>query len=345
MVIFMGITKRHFGNLADGTAVTCWTLTSENGFTAEVLDYGATIRSIVVPDKNGNPVDVVLGYDDIEGYVNNESYYGATIGRFGNRIKAGKFTLNGVDYNLAVNDGPNHLHGGNVGFDKRVWDTAEFDGGVKFSRLSPDGEEGYPGNLTVEVTMKWVGNGLQIHYEATTDKDTVLNLTNHSYFNLDGKGDVQNQLLMINSDAITLNDEYALPNGEIWKVDGTAVDFREEHTIGERADSDDRSVKYSHGYDNNFILKCNPASIARSVQSGIVMTTTTDEPGVQLYTCNGMPERKGKNGAIYGHRAAFCLETQHYPDSINHPEWPTCVLKAGEKYDSTTTYEFSVEKQ
>ncbi len=340
----MSITKRPFGTLKDGTPVTCWTLTSENGMVAEVIDYGATIRTIVVPDKNGNPVDVVLGYDDIDGYVNNGSYYGATIGRFGNRIREGKFTLNGVDYTLAVNDGPNHLHGGIVGFDKRVWDSVEVDGGVKFTLVSPDGEEGYPGTLTVDVTMKWVGNGLQIHYDATTDKDTPLNLTNHSYFNLNGKGDVQDQLLMINSDAITLNDEHALPTGEIWQVADTAVDFREEHTIGERADNDDRSVIYSHGYDNNFILKGSPASIARSCESGIVMTTYTDEPGVQLYTCNGMPERVGKNGAVYGHRAAFCLETQHNPDSINHPEWPSCVLKAGDKYSSTTTYEFSVKK-
>ena len=337
------ITKRPFGTLPDGRAVTCWTIASEEGLSADILDYGATIRSIRVPDKNGKLTDVVLGYDTIEGYTGNRGYYGATIGRFGNRIGGGEFDLNGKHYVLARNNGANHLHGGNVGFDKQMWNAEEVSDGVVFSRVSSDGEEGYPGNLNIRVKFSWQGNGLEIRYHAVSDQDTVINLTNHSYFNLDGHGDVQKQTLMIQADSFTINDEGCLPTGEIVPVEGTAMDFRTPKAIGRDADADEICVKYSKGYDANFVLTgASPAAVAHSDESGITMTMTTDQPGVQLYTANGMAPRIGKAGQEYGHRAAFCLETQHYPDCIHHPDWPSCVLRAGECFDSVTTYAFSV---
>ena len=337
------ITKRPFGTLADGRAVTCWTITSDDGLSADILDYGATIRSIRVPDKNGNLTDVVLGYDTIEGYTGNRGYYGATIGRFGNRIGGGEFDLNGKHYVLAKNNGVNHLHGGNVGFDKRIWNAEEVSDGVVFSRVSPDGEEGYPGTLNVCVKFSWQGSGLEIRYHAVSDQDTVINLTNHSYFNLNGHGDVQKQTLMIQADSFTINDEGCLPTGEIVSVAGTAMDFRMPKAIGRDADADEICVKYSKGYDANFVLNgASPAAVAHSDESGITMTMTTDQPGVQLYTANAMAPRIGKAGQEYGHRAAFCLETQHFPDCIHHPDWPSCVLRAGEIFESVTTYAFSV---
>ena len=337
------ITKRPFGTLADGRAVTCWTITSHGGLSADILDYGATIRSIQVPDKNGKLTDVVLGYDTIEGYTGNRGYYGATIGRFGNRIGGGEFDLNGRHYVLARNNGANHLHGGNVGFDKQIWNAEEVSDGVVFSRVSPDGEEGYPGTLNIRVKFSWQGNGLEIRYQAVSDEDTVINLTNHSYFNLDGHGDVQKQTLMIQADSFTINDEGCLPTGEIVSVEGTAMDFRTPKAIGRDADADELCVKYSKGYDANFILNgASPAAVAHSDESGITMTMTTDQPGVQLYTANGMAPRIGKAGQEYGHRAAFCLETQHYPDCVHHPDWPSCVLRSGERFESVTTYAFSI---
>lgn len=340
----MKLTKRRFGTLKDGTQVHCWTMENEQGLTAELLDYGATIRSLCVPGKDGKLVDVVLGYDTLEGYTQNGGYLGASVGRFANRIGGGKFTLDGKEYVLACNDGANHLHGGSRGFDKYVWDAEELAGGLRFTRVSPDGEEGYPGTLTVSVTFCWKGNGLSIQYHAESDKDTVLNLTNHSYFNLNGGGTVQEQLLMINADAFTPNDAGCLPLGTIEPVAGTAMDFRTFKPIGRDADRDEPCVKLSGGYDANFVLNSGaPSAAAKSAQTGIVMTMTTDQPGVQLYTANGMPERAGKGGQIYRHRSAFCLETQHYPDCIHHPDWPSCVLKAGAAFDSETVYAFSVE--
>lgn len=340
----MKISKRLFGTLKDGTQVHCWTLENDRGLRAEVLDYGATIRAIEVPARGGKTVDVVLGYDTLEGYTENGGYLGATIGRFGNRIGGGAFTLNGREYTLARNNGANHLHGGVKGFDKYVWDAEESEDGVTFTRVSPDGEEGYPGTLTVSVRFSWKGDGLAIHYHAVSDRDTVLNLTNHSYFNLDGEGTVQEQLLTLNADAFTPNDAGCLPLGVIAPVAGTAMDFRTEKPIGRDADSSEDCVRLSGGYDANFVLNAGaPSAAARSLKTGVVMTMTTDQPGVQLYTANGMGTRTGKRGLVYGHRSAFCLETQHYPDCIHHPDWPSCVLKAGEHFDSETVYAFSVE--
>lgn len=340
----MKITKRPFGTLADGTAVSCWTMENAHGLRAELLDYGATIRSVQVPNRAGRLIDVVLGYDDLAGYAGNPSFYGATIGRFGNRIGGAEFALNGKTYWLAKNNGENHLHGGLRGFDKYVWQGTEEPDGVRFTRVSPDGEEGYPGTLTVSVKFSWQGDGLMLHYTAQCDQDTILNLTNHSYFNLDGEGTVQEQLLKIHADYYTPNDAGCLPTGELAPVAGTAMDFRSFKPIGKDADSDEPCVKPFRGYDVNFCLDGSvPAIEAKSLKSGIVMHVTTDQPGVQLFTANHMKERIGKNGQQYGHRSAFCLETQHFPDCIHHPDWPSCVLRAGEVFDSKTIYSFTTE--
>ncbi len=337
----MSITKKLFDTMPCGKEIYAWTI--ENGdIKAEVIEYGATLRTLVVPDKNGNPTDVVLGYDTIDEYINNGDYFGATIGRFGNRICKGEFSLNGTDYKLAVNDGPNHLHGGIKGFDKLVWDLKDEDGVLACYLTSPDGDEGYPGNLEVKVTYALKDNGIEINYKAKTDKDTPFNPTNHSYFNLDGEGLVNDQYLKINADYFTPNDANCLPTGQLLDVTGTCADFREFHTIGERADCDEIYVKDYRGYDINFCLNGNEVACeAYSKKSGIVMTVLTTEPGVQLYSGNGTSDRNGKNGAKYGRRSAFCLETQHYPDCINHLDWPSCVLKVGELFDSTTVYKFT----
>ena len=338
------VTTRPFGHLSDGTPVTCWILENEHRLRTEVLDYGATIRSLQVPDRTGTLVDVVLGYDDLEGYTGNGSYYGATIGRFGNRIGGASFSLNGRTYHLANNNGDHHLHGGTAGFDKRMWHGQETDNGVVFSRLSPDGEEGYPGNLVVSVAFGWEGSGFFLKYRAMSDQDTIINLTNHSYFNLNGSGSVEKQLLMIHADTYTVNDPSCLPTGEIAPVAGTAMDFRTLKPIGRDADNNESCVRSSCGYDANYVLLPDgPAAVAKSPESGIVMTMTTDQPGVQLFTANHMKERLGKGGLMYGHRWAFCLETQHFPDCIHHPEWPSCILRAGDVFESKTTYAFDVE--
>lgn len=338
----MTISKRAFGTLCDGTQVSCWTLINENGLTAEVLDYGVTIRSILVPDQNGNPVDVVLGYDTLEEYVSDDCYLGATVGRFANRIKGARFELNGKTYELFANNGTNHLHGGKRGFNSYVWDAKQEGGAVVFSRVSPDGEEGYPGTLTIRVTVGWKANSLFLVYEAETDQDTIVNFTNHSYFNLNGAGtgNINQHRMQINSDSYTLNSEDCTPTGEIVPVAGSAMDFRNPKAIGRDADNDEPCVKPFDGYDSNFVISGHPVATTVGDITGITMVTDTDQPGVQLYTANDMTDRAGKNGKPYGSRSAFCLETQHYPDSIHHPRWPTCILRAGESFRSFTTYTF-----
>ncbi|MBE6787941.1 MAG: galactose mutarotase [Ruminococcaceae bacterium] len=338
----MSISKKLFGKMPCGKEVYCWTITNGN-MSADIIDYGATLRSLIVPDKNGNPTDVVLGYDTVEEYINNDGYIGATVGRFANRICKGKFTLNGKEYTLATNDGPNHLHGGNIGYDKMVWDIKDEDGELACYLTSPDGDEGYPGTLEMKVTYALKDGGLSIHYEAASDKDTIFNPTNHAYFNLDGEGKINEQYLKINADYFTPNDADCLPTGELKAVEGTSMDFKDFHTIAERADMDEYVKPYG-GYDVNFVLNVkSPACEVYSDKNGIVMQVETTEPGVQLYTGNGTSDRLGKNGAQYGWRSAFCLETQHYPDCINHPEWPSCILKAGIKFDSTTVYKFKTK--
>ena len=337
------ISKRPFGILPDGTQVSCWTLTNEKGLQAEVLDYGVTIRSVIVPDQNGSPVDVVLGYDTLEEYVcDRGSYLGATVGRFANRIKGAEFELNGKTYTLYANNGANHLHGGKQGFDKHVWSGKQVADMVVFSRLSPDGEEGYPGNLHIQVSIGWQANSLTIRYEAQTDQDTVVNFTNHSYFNLNGagNGDINQHLMEIKADSYTLNGPDCTPTGEVVSVEGSAMDFRTPKPIGQDAGKDEPCVKFFNGYDSNFVLSGHPIATTVGDKTGITMITDTDQPGVQLYTANVLTDRKGKNGKRYGFRSAFCLETQHFPDSIHHPQWPTCILRAGETFRSVTTYTF-----
>ena len=338
----MTISRGVFGTLPDGTQVSSWLLTNEKGLQAEVLDYGVTIRSILVPDKNGNSTDVVLGYDTLEEYVSNDCYLGATIGRFANRIKGACFQLNGKTYPLFANNGTNHLHGGKHGFHSYVWDSRQVGDAVEFSRVSPDGEEGYPGNLRILVTIGWQGNSLRIQYEAQTDQDTVVNFTNHSYFNLNGAGhgDINGHLLEVKADSYTLNDETCTPTGEVVSVDGSAMDFRTPKPIGRDTGKEEPCVKFFNGYDSNFILSGHPAATAVGDQSGITMVVDTDQPGMQLYTGNVLTHRKGKGGKDYGFRSGFCLETQHYPDSIHHPQWPTCILRAGEQFGSFTTFTF-----
>ncbi len=338
----MSITKKLFGKMPDGREIYSWTI-ANGDMSADVIDYGATLRSLIVPDKNGKLTDVVLGYDTVEEYMNNDGYIGATVGRFANRIRVGKFTLNDKEYTVACNDGPNHLHGGIEGYDKRVWDIKDEDGTLACYLVSPDGDEGYPGTLEIKVTYAIKNNGLEIHYEAASDKDTIFNPTNHAYFNLDGQGKINDQYLKINADFFTPNDADCLPTGELKAVKGTSMDFTSFHTIAERADMDEYVKPYG-GYDVNFVLNGKaPACEVYSDKNGIVMTVETTEPGVQLYTGNGTSDRNGKNGQRYGLRSAFCLETQHYPDCINHPEWPSCVLKAGVKFDSKTVYKFSTK--
>ena len=339
----MKISKRAFGALCDGTPVSCWTLTNENGLTAEILDYGVIIRSIIVPDKDGNPVDVALGYDTLEEYVSDDCYLGATIGRVANRIKGASFQINGKTYELYANNGANHLHGGKRGFNGYVWDSEQKDNAVAFSRKSADGEEGYPGNLNICVTIGWEGNSLVIRYDAVSDQDTVVNFTNHSYFNLNGagNGNVNQHVMEIKADQYTLNAEDCVPTGEIVPVDGSAMDFRTPKTIGRDADKDEPCVKYFDGYDSNFVISGHPVAKTVGDQTGITMVTDTDQPGIQLYTANDMADVKGKSGKLYGIRSAFCLETQHYPDSIHHPQWPSCILRAGETFHSFTSYTFS----
>lgn len=338
------ITKKQFGVLPDGTAVHCWRMENPHGLYAELLDYGATIRSLAVPDRTGQLRDIVQGYDTLDAYITNGGSFGATIGRVSNRIAGASFTLNGRDYPLAQNCGRHHIHGGWTGFSKRVWEGIEEADGVRFTRVSPDGEEGYPGRLMVSVKFSWQGDGLMLHYTAGCDQDTVVNLTNHSYFDLDAEGDVQQQMLKIHADFFTPNDADCLPTGEVAPVTGTAMDFRRFKPIGQDADNDESCVRPFGGYDANFCLDGSvPAIEAKSLKSGIVMQVTTDQPGVQLFTANHMKQRTGKNGQIYGHRSAFCLETQHYPDCIHHPDWPGCILRAGEVFDSKTIYAFTTE--
>lgn len=338
----MSISKRQFGFTADGREVTCFTITNGR-LSAEILNYGVTIRSLFVPDKNGNLTDVVLGYDTVKEYEENDGYLGATIGRVGNRIRKGKFTLNGENYTLAVNNGPNHLHGGLKGFDKAIWDSEERENSVVFSHFSPDGDEGYPGNLKVTVEVILEENAITLNYTAETDKDTIINLTNHSYFNLNGKGDILKHTLKLNSDKFNVGDADCLPTGEIASVFGTVMDFTKEKSIGFGVDSSEPCVKLSGGYDSNFILNSgSPAAVLKSEESGITMTVLTTEPGVQVYSANFLTPRKGKNGANYTYRNALCLETQHFPDSIHHESWPTCILKKNEKFESKTTYCFNV---
>ena len=334
----------NFGTMPDGTVIKRYTLTNKNGLAAKVMDYGAILTELWVPDKSGKIENVVAGFDNLKQYLDGHPFFGATTGRYANRIAKGKFTLDGKEYTLATNNGPNHLHGGRKGFDKQVWKSEAKDGSVKFTYLSKDGEEGYPGNLNVTVTYTLTDdNELRIDYTGTTDKPTVVNLTNHSYFNLAGSGDVLGHELKIEADRYTPVDQNLIPTGEIAPVKGTPLDFTTAETIGKRID---QLKPTPGGYDHNYVLNSGGKSLAlaarvREPNRGRVMETLTTEPGMQLYTANFVDGKlTGVGGVRYVKHGAFCLETQHFPDSPNKPNFPSTVLRPGETYETTTIYRF-----
>jgi aldose 1-epimerase len=344
--------KQAFGKLQDGRSVDLYVLTNKQGAEAAITNYGATLVSLKVPDRNGKLGDVVLGYDKVEGYENGKAYFGATVGRYGNRIAHAKFVLDGTTYTLERNDGDNHLHGG---FNKRIWAAKDVSSGagqaLELTYLSKDGEEGFPGNLSVKVVYTLLAgqNAVKIDYTATTDKDTVLNLTHHSYFNLagQGNGDVLQHQLTIHASRFTPVDSTLIPTGELREVRNTPFDFLQATAIGARIDQDDAQLKFGKGYDHNWVLDQESrgslfvAAQAYDPETGRVMEVSTTEPGLQFYTGNFLDGIQGKDGKTYGHRFAFCLETQHFPDSPNHPDFPSTELKPGQQFHSTTIYKFS----
>jgi aldose 1-epimerase len=345
------LTKAEYGKV-DGVAVSLFTLTNKNGMEVKITNYGGIIQSIKVPDAKGVFGDVVLGFDSLNDYVTKNNNFGATIGRYGNRIGKARFTLGGKEYKLAANNGENSLHGGNKGFNKVVWTPHELpDGRLELSYLSKDGEEGFPGNLKVTVTFNLSDtNALRIDYAATTDKETVVNLTNHSYFNLKGDGNILGHRLTIRADKFTPVDAGLIPTGELRPTTSTPFDFTSSHEIGERIGSQDEQIKLGNGYDHNWVLSRESAGLefAARVQeptTGRVLEVWTTEPGLQFYTGNFLDGTlKGKGGKVYAQRSALCLETQHFPDSPNKPAFPTTTLKPGQHYTTTTEFRFSTVK-
>jgi aldose 1-epimerase len=347
------IEKKAFGTTAEGEAVDLYVLVNVHKMQAKIMTYGATLIELHVPDREGKFDDVVLGFDNLQGYLAGHPFFGSTVGRVANRIAKGRFTLDGKEYTLAINNGPNTLHGGLKGFDKKVWkaEPVETAAGVavKFSCVSPDGEEGFPGTLTTTVTYTLTNqNEVKIDYQATTDKATPINLTNHSYFNLAGasSGNVLGHELMLTADRYTPVDETLIPTGEIRSVAGTPLDFRSPHTIGARIAQIPAAIG---GYDHNFVLPGGGTELELAARvyerkSGRVLEMYTTEPGVQLYTSNFLDGKlKGKGGAVYNKQQAFCLEAQHFPDSINQPTFPTVILRPGSTYKQTTVYKFSTK--
>lgn len=345
------VTQRSFGTMPDGGRVSAYELTNAKGMRARVMNYGAILVSLEVPDREGKLGDIALGFDDLDSYLKRNPMFGATVGRYANRIEGAKFTLDGVEHKLTPNSGKNHIHGGrNKRFDKIMWNAHSFSSdehaGVRFTYLSADGDEGFPGNLKCSVTYVLTnGNELKIGYEATTDKPTIVNLTNHSYFNLAGagSGDVLDHEMLINADYYTPGDKALIPTGEIHSVKGTPLDFTEPKTIGARIEQ----LTQTGGYDHNYVLKNSDGSLVLAAEvcepkSGRVMTVYTTEPGMQFYTANGMGGIKGKTGKVYDRHNGFCLETQHFPDSPNKPHFPSTVLRPGEKYSTMTVFSFSI---
>ena len=349
-----GVSKSPFG-ATDGKEVDLYTLRNAKGAVAKIMTYGGIVTSLKVPDKDGKLVDIVLGYDNLDAYVTNSPYFGALIGRYGNRIGAGKFTLNGTTYTLATNNGPNHLHGGLKGFDKRVWSAhpLKCEGGValQLNYRSVDGEEGYPGNLDVKAVYTLTDeNELKVTFVAKTDKDTVVNLTHHSYFNLSGGGTILDHLCYINADKTTPVDSGLITTGEIKPVDGTPFDFRAPTTIGERIDAADTVLQYGPGYDHNWVInQKQPGQVTlqarvSSPKTGIAMEVLSDEPCLQFYAGNFLDGTiVGKDGQVYQRRTGFCMEPQHAPDSPNKPNWPSVVLKPGQTFHNTIIYKFTAK--
>lgn len=347
------VTKTSGGTLPNGAAVEVFTLKDEK-LEVQIATYGGEVLSIKVPDRDGKVADVVLGFDTPAGYYENSNsksaaFFGPIVGRYANRIAHAKFTLDGKEYTLAKNNGDNSLHGGPTGFHNRMWAGKIIPDGVELTYLSKDGEEGYPGNLSVAVRYTVKGNELKIEYGATTDKDTVLNLTNHSYFNLAGQGNgtILQEQLQLNASRFTPVDSGLIPTGELKPVAGTPFDFVKPHTVGERINADDEQIKLGHGYDHNFVIDGGGKALTKAAEvydsgSGRVLEVLTTEPGVQFYTSNFLDGLiKGKQGIAYPRNGALCLETQHFPDSPNHPAFPTTQLKPGEKFHSVTVFRFS----
>ena len=348
------IKKQAFGKTPEGGAADLYTLTNGKGVQAAITNYGGIVVQLRVPDRKGNLADVVLGYDDLDGYIHDKAYLGALIGRYGNRIALGKFSLGGKVYTLARNNGENTLHGGLKGFNRALWRATEFWNknapSLQLEYLSKDGEEGFPGNLSVKVIYTLTDeNELKIEYSATTDKETVVNLTNHTYFNLAGagNGDILQHQVMLKADKFTPVSESLIPTGELRRVQSTPMDFRTPTAVGARIDQDDQQLKYGRGYDHNWVLESGGSetpTLAASVYepgSGRVLEVWTTEPGVQFYTGNFLDGPKGKGGKPYQRRYGLCLETQHFPDSPNQPNFPSTVLKPGQTYHTVTMYKFS----
>ena len=349
-----GVTRASFGKTADGEPVEIFTLTNGSGVEARVISYGAIITSLKVPDRAGAVADVVLGFDTLDGYLKEHPYFGAVVGRFGNRIARAQFSLEGRTYKLAANNGPNHLHGGVRGFDKYVWQAEPLSGrlGVSFSRTSPDGEEGYPGALKARVSYVLTDkSGLSIEYEVSSDQPTPVNLTQHTYFNLAGhaSGSVVGHELMLNADRFTPVDDTLIPTGELAPVNGTPLDFRSATPIGARIDADHPQLKFGIGYDHNFVVNRAGSELALAARvvepkSGRTLEVSTTEPGVQFYSGNFLDGTvRGKGGAVYNRRNGLCLETQHFPDSPNQPAFPSSIVRPGQTYKSQTVWRFGVK--
>jgi len=342
------VQKQAWSKLPDGSPVELYTLSNANGMKAAIMTYGGAVVSLTAPDRSGKYADVVIGMDSLDGYLKGVPYFGALIGRYGNRIGHAQFTLDGKTYHVPKNDGDNSLHGGTRGFDKRVWTARETGGGLELTYVSKDGEEGYPGTLTAKVLYTLTPqNELRIEYTATTDKNTVLNLTNHSYFNLSGagEGDILGHEVTIHAARFTPVDKGLIPTGELRAVKGTPFDFTKGTAIGARIDQSDEQLQFGKGYDHNWVLDGTGTRTAAEVydpKSGRVMEVITDQPGLQFYTGNFLDGTiHGKGGKAYGRRNAFCMETQHFPDSPNQPKFPSTELKPGQTYHTVTTYRFS----
>lgn len=349
----MSIIKKDFGKTKDGINVNIFTMVNKIGMKAEICTYGGTVVSLTAPDRNGNFDDIVLGYDNINSYENGDKYFGALIGRCSNRIEHGKFKINNTEYSVAINNGPNHHHGGIKGFDKVIWNAeilSNENNQLKLSYFSKAGEEGYPGNLNVNIIYSLTDdNSLEIHYHAISDADTVVNLTNHSYFNLGGhsSGTILDHKLMINADTFTVNDEFSVPTGEIRNVSGSPMDFTSLKTIGENINSDYEQIKLGGGYDHNWMLNAHGdiSKLAAKLideSTGRVMDMYTTSPGVQFYTSNFLDGSDiGKGNAHYVRRSGVCLEAQFVPNAINNDKFTSPLLKANEEYNHTTIYKFS----
>jgi len=351
------ITAGEFGTMPDGQKALIYTLVNGQGLKAKITNYGAKLVSLEAPDRNGQLADVILGYETLDQYLKGDQYFGSTVGRYANRIAKGKFTLEGKEYQLALNNGVNHLHGGPKGYQSVIWKSEVIDQNgypaLKFTYRSPNGEEGYPGNLDIEVIYTWTNdNSLNIEYKATTDQTTIVNLTHHSLFNLKGagNGNILGHILTLNSLAFTPVDSTLIPNGEIRPVEGTPMDFTTPHAIGERISNSYEQLVKGKGYDHNWVILkkgegLNLAATLYEPESGRVMKVLTTEPGIQFYSGNFLDgSQVGKGNLPYNLRFGLALETQHYPDSPNHPEFPSVVLKKGEVYKQTTVYSFSIDK-